>query len=103
MCAPTPHVLLTGEGGSCKEQEVSYSRLPQVLVCAVMIVSPSRAHALVDAAVPNVSVLYEVLSLPTFRYRLVLVDWTVVSSTCLLRLLSFPPALTAPVDIEELR
>lgn len=33
------------------------SRRPQVLLCAVMIVSPSRAHALVDAAVPNVSVL----------------------------------------------
>lgn len=32
-------------------------RRPQVLLCAVMIVSPSRAHALVDAVVPNVSVL----------------------------------------------
>lgn len=44
-----------------------HSRRAQVLPWAVMIVSPSRAHALVDAAVPNVSVLYEVLSLPTFR------------------------------------
>lgn len=52
------------------------SRRPQLLLCAVMIVSPSRAHALVDAADPSVSVLYEVLSLPTLRYRLVLVDWT---------------------------
>lgn len=43
------------------------SRRPQVLLCAVMIVSPSRAHALVDAVVPNVSVLYDVLSLPTLR------------------------------------
>lgn len=43
-----------------------------------MIVSPSRAHALVDAVVPSVSVLYEVLSLPTLRYKLVLADWTVV-------------------------
>lgn len=42
-----------------------------------MIVSPSRAQALVDAVVPNVSVLYEVVSFPTFRYRLVFADWTV--------------------------
>lgn len=40
-----------------------------------MIVSPSNAHELMLAVLPNNSVLYEVLSLPMFRYRLVLVDW----------------------------
>lgn len=90
MCCPIPKQCWgKGRGGDWQDQEVCYSRLPQVLLCAVMIVSPSRAHALVDAAVPNVSVLYEVLSLPTLRYRLVLVDWTAASSTFLLRLLFF--------------
>lgn len=37
--------------------------------------SPSNAHPLIVAAEPNVNVLKDVVSLPMFRYRLVLVDW----------------------------
>lgn len=41
----------------------------------MIIVSPSKAHPLIVAVMPSVSVLYEVESLPMFRNRLVLVDW----------------------------
>lgn len=40
-----------------------------------MIVSPSNAHPLMLATAPNVNVLYDVLSFPMLRYRLVLADW----------------------------
>jgi hypothetical protein len=55
-----------------------------------MMVSPSSAHAVVVAFVPNVKLLYEVLSLPMLRYRLVLVDWIVLPT------LKYSPVATGP-------
>ena len=56
-----------------------YSRRPKLLALVVMIVSPSRPHPVVTAVLSNVSVLYDVASVPMLRYRLVLADWMVPS------------------------
>jgi hypothetical protein len=55
-----------------------------------MMVSPSSAQALVVAVEPKVRLLYEVLSLPIFRYRLVFVDWIVLPT------LKYSPVATGP-------
>ena len=39
------------------------------------MVSPSRPQPFVVAVLSKVSVLYDVVSVPMLRYRLVLVDW----------------------------